>query len=64
MTEGIPFEVVANPRMPEHTMLLGDVISVNVGGPSPAWVLELIKTEAGRAVFRGWVRGLELEVQP
>jgi hypothetical protein len=53
-----PIMIAPSPSMPPHTLVLGGVISVNVGGQTPAWVLELIKTEAGRLVFLGWVRGL------
>lgn len=58
--------IVAVAGMPAHTLVCGDVISVNVGGPSPAWVLEMIKTKAGCTVFLGWVRGMveASEVRP
>lgn len=32
---------------PANTVLQGDTVLINAGGPSPDWVLELVQTKAG-----------------
>lgn len=51
-------KVLAIEEMPEHTMVCGDVVMVNVDGPSPDWVLELLKTKAGGVLLRRVLAGI------
>lgn len=44
-------EVVEDSWMPANTLLIGDTVIYNVGGPSPEWVLELVRTERGKALL-------------
>lgn len=54
----IMIKVMALEAMPENTAIMGSTIAVNIGGPSPEWVLELLQTKAGKILLRRVIAGL------
>ena len=40
-------ELISDNQMPVNTMLCGNTVMFNVGGPSPAWVQDLSQTKQG-----------------
>lgn len=53
-----PLNVRAVTDFPENTFLLGNVIVINVGGPSPGWVLQLAGTRSGMRLLRRVLAGI------
>jgi len=58
MDSKIYLQAPAVTDMPDHTVLCGDVVMVNVEGPSPEWVLELTRTKAGNVLLRRVLAGI------
>jgi len=53
-----PLDICGIPEFPRNTALFGSVIMINVGGPSPDWVLQLVKTESGERLLRKILAGI------
>lgn len=43
----LPVQVAQSSSWPEHTCLMGNVVMLDVGGKSPAWVREMAQTKEG-----------------
>jgi len=43
---------VAVKGWPDNTIMVGTAIMLNVGGPSPGWLLDLMETKAGERMAR------------
>ena len=46
------FQVLSVKGWPENTIMLGSVLTINVGGQSPDWLLGLLRLPSGEAIAR------------